>query len=146
MESGVVKAVGVWFYSTSTDRYLYLLRQDNKYPGSWGLPGGKAKSNESLLAALSRECQEEIGSMPVSVKLIPLEMFTSADEQFQYHTFFAAIDEEFIPRLNHEHIGYAWIDSETWPRPMHPGLWNTINIDAIQEKIAKVKETFQMSQ
>ena len=59
MESGVVKAVGVWFYSTSTDRYLYLLRRDNKYPGSWGLPGGKAKFNESLLAALSRECQEE---------------------------------------------------------------------------------------
>jgi 8-oxo-dGTP pyrophosphatase MutT (NUDIX family) len=146
MEPGIVNAVGVWFYSTSTDRYLYLLRQDNKHPGSWGLPGGKAKPSESLLAALSRECQEEIGGMPQSVKLIPLEMFTSADEQFQYHTFFAAIDKEFIPLLNHEHIGYAWIDSGTWPRPMHPGLWNTVNIDAIQEKIAKVKETFQMSQ
>jgi hypothetical protein len=45
------------------------------------------------------------------------------------------VGEEFQPSLNHEHLGYAWIALGTWPRPMHPGLWNTVNIEAIQHKI-----------
>jgi hypothetical protein len=41
--------------------------------------------------------------------------------------------------LNDEHLGYAWIDSLTWPKPMHPGLWNTVNFDTIKEKIETIK-------
>jgi len=50
------------------------------------------------------------------------------------------IQSEFTPRLNHEHLGYAWIDTGTFPRPMHPGLWNTVNIDAVQKKILLVEQ------
>jgi predicted DNA-binding transcriptional regulator AlpA len=50
------------------------------------------------------------------------------------------LSTEFTPRLNHEHLGYAWIDAGTFPRPMHPGLWNTINIDAVQQKILRVEQ------
>ena len=42
----MIDAVGVWFYSTTTDRYLYLLRNDAKNPGCWGLPGGKVDGKE----------------------------------------------------------------------------------------------------
>ena len=65
-----MNAVGVWFYSAATDRYLYLMRDDAKHPGSWGLPGGKAEAGESLLVAMKRECEEEIGGFPDFVKLI----------------------------------------------------------------------------
>lgn len=148
MEPGAVKAVGVWFYSIATDRYLYLMRDDAKHPGSWGLPGGKAEAGESLLVAMKRECEEEIGGFPDFVKLVPLEMFTSEDQRFAYHTFFCCVADEFTPALNHEHLGYAWIDSGHWPRPMHPGLWSTVNLDAVQSKIESIKNTVrhQMSQ
>lgn len=136
-----MNAVGVWFYSIETQRYLYLLRNDNKNPGAWGLPGGKVDAGESLLDAINRECTEELGHMPNYIKLVPLEKFTSADEIFSYHTFFCCVVNEFTPNLNNEHLGYAWIDSGTTPRPMHPGLWNTLNFDAIKSKIKLITST-----
>jgi 8-oxo-dGTP pyrophosphatase MutT (NUDIX family) len=56
MESGSVSAVGVWFYAIDTSRYLYLMRNDPKHPGAWGLPGGKLDAGETLLQAIEREC------------------------------------------------------------------------------------------
>ena len=143
MEHNIVKAVGVWFYSSITNRYLYLLRNDHKHPGSWGLPGGKIESNESLLVGLERECREEMGSMPNFTQLVPIEKFTNADSTFEYHTFWCRLESEFVPVLNHEHIGYAWVESGSWPRPLHPGLWNTVNIDTVQQKIAQVESSLQ---
>ena len=141
MESGPLNAVGIWFYSASTGRYLYLLRNDPKHPNTWGLPGGKDESGESLLDAMRRECSEEIGSFPDTLKIVPIEQFTSADNHFIYHTFFAVVTGEFTPRLNDEHHGYAWIDTNTIPRPLHPGLWSTINIEEVKSKVKIVEES-----
>lgn len=135
MESSVVNAVGVWFYAQNTKRYLYLLRNDSKHPGSWGLPGGKIECGETLIQAIERECKEEMGSMPEYIRLAPLEKFTSADGGFAYHTFFCSVVDEFTPILNNEHIGWAWIESGHWPKPMHPGLWSTVNFDVVRDKI-----------
>jgi 8-oxo-dGTP pyrophosphatase MutT (NUDIX family) len=146
MESSSVNAVGIWFYSVSTHRYLYLLRNDSRHPGTWGLPGGKIESGETLMQAMTRECQEELGNMPEYLKLVPLEKFTSTDQGFVYHTFFCTVEKEFCPTLNHEHIGWAWIDSGTWPKPMHPGLWSTVNFDAVRDKILTIEQTLQTSQ
>lgn len=140
METGSLKAVGVWFRSLDTGRYLYLLRNDAKHPGAWGLPGGKLEGTETLLGGMERECIEELGSFPTYLRLIPLEKFTAPDGVFEYHTWVCVVQSEFTPRLNHEHLGYAWIDAGTFPRPMHPGLWNTVNIDAVQKKILLVEQ------
>ena len=139
-------AVGVWFYSFDTQRYLYLMRNDSKYPNTWGLPGGKAEPGETLMQTIERECQEELGSFPEYIRLVPLEKFTSNDGEFVYHTFFCCVAKEFQPTLNDEHLGYAWIDTTTWPKPMHPGLWNTINFDVVKEKIETIKSDVYMSQ
>jgi 8-oxo-dGTP pyrophosphatase MutT (NUDIX family) len=147
MDSGIVTAaVGVWFYAINTQRYLYLMRNDPKHPGAWGLPGGKIEAGETLLDAMNRECREEIGFVPEYFRMIPLEKFTTADAGFEYHTFFCIVDNEFQPTLNDEHIGYAWIDSGTWPRPMHPGLWSTVNFEAVREKIYTIEHQVQTSQ
>jgi 8-oxo-dGTP pyrophosphatase MutT (NUDIX family) len=141
MESSIVKAVGVCFYCVRTRCYLYLLRNDSKYPDTWGLAGGKVEPTETLISAVERECAEELGSMPDYQQLIPIEKFTSSDGGFEYHTFWCRVDHEFIPELNYEHVGYAWIKSGRWPRPLHPGLWNTVNLDAIQKKITSLEIT-----
>lgn len=130
-----IRAVGVWFLSRTTGRYLYLMRNDAKHPNCWGLPGGKVEENETLLGCMERECIEELGSFPDCQQMMPLETFTSADGQFFYHTWVCVVESEFVPCLNHEHFGYAWIDCGHWPRPMHPGLWNTVNMDSIKIKL-----------
>ena len=140
-EPGSVKAVGVWFLSRSTGRYLYLLRNDSKHPGAWGLPGGKIENQETLLGGMERECIEELGHFPAYQQMLPLEKFTSADSVFEYYTWVCVVDAEFIPVLNDEHLGYAWIDRGTLPKNMHPGLWNTVNFDAIKEKIALIEQS-----
>jgi len=146
MEPGAVNAVGVWFYSVSTDRYLYLLRNDDRNPGTWGLPGGKCHRSETLMDTIRRECQEELGTWPEIIKLVPIEKFTSADGKFAYHTFFCSVAEEFRPELNEEHQGYAWINSDTLPRPLHPGLWSTVNFDEIRQKIELAQSQYHTSQ
>mgnify|MGYP003705202241 FL=1 len=146
METSTVNAVGIWFYSINTQRYLYLLRNDSRHPNTWGLPGGKIENNETLFEAMTRECQEELGFMPEYLRMVPLEKFTSADKGFAYHTFFCSVGKEFIPTLNEEHIGYSWITTGVWPKPMHPGLWSTVNFDAVKSKIESIELNIQTSQ
>ena len=124
---------GVFFYSTQSNRYLYLLRTDAKNPGNWGIPGGKIEESETLLEGIARECEEEIGYFPNNAKLIPIQKFVN--NTFTYHTFFCEVEAEFIPKLNDEHCGFAWVGEGQYPKPLHPGLFSTVNFDVVQEKL-----------
>jgi 8-oxo-dGTP pyrophosphatase MutT (NUDIX family) len=143
VESNSLNAVGVWFYAASTNRYLYLMREDTKHPNSWGLAGGKCEAGETLLDTIHRECWEELGLNFVNAKFLPIEKFTSPDSMFCYHTFFCQTNIEFVPKLNEEHVGYAWIVAGTWPKPMHPGLWSTVNLESVREKIQILEKNLE---
>lgn len=122
------------FYSQSTHRYLFLLRNGEKHNGSWGLVGGKVEGSELPIQALRREIGEEIGEAKFK-KIIPLEHFTSDNAKFEYHTYLIPVAEEFIPQLNNEHRGYAWTSIEDHPKPLHPGVWRTFNFASVLDKI-----------
>lgn len=126
-------SAGVFFYAKKTQRYLYLLRTDTKNPVNWGIPGGKIEEDETLLEGIARECEEEIGMFPSYAKLIPIQKFVN--NSFTYHTFFCEVDDEFTPNLNDEHCGYAWVGDNQYPKPLHPGLFSTVNFDVVQEKL-----------
>jgi 8-oxo-dGTP pyrophosphatase MutT (NUDIX family) len=125
-------SAGVFFYSSSTKRYLYLLRSD-KQNYTWSIPGGKIEKDETLLDGIERECVEEMGFFNANMKLIPIQKFVNGS--FTYHTFFCEVAEEFIPVLNDEHCGYAWVEKGLYPKPLHPGLFSTVNIDIVIEKL-----------
>ena len=126
-------SAGVFFYCAKTERFLYLLRTDAKNPGNWGIPGGKVENDETLFEGITRECEEEIGYFPSNAKLVPIQKFIN--HSFTYHTFFCEIEEEFIPTLNDEHCGFAWVGGNQYPKPLHPGLFSTVNFDVVQEKL-----------
>lgn len=126
------QAAGVFFYSKSTKRYLYLLRSDQRSP-TWSIPGGGMESDETLFDGVARECKEEMNFCIDELKLIPIQKFVN--NNFTYHTFFCEVENEFIPTLNDEHIGYAWVREGQYPKPLHPGLFSTVNIDIVTEKL-----------
>ena len=93
----------------------------------------RSEDNETLLEGVIRECEEEIGFFPKDVKLVPIQKFVNYN--FTYHTFFCEVEEEFKPNLNEEHCGYAWVGDDQYPKPLHAGLFSTVNIDIVQEKL-----------
>lgn len=135
LDSGSVAGVGAFIYCVSTKRYLFLLRNTSKYSGTWGLAGGSVESGESILESLHREIDEELGGSISGAKIIPLEKFTSDNGKFTYNTFVIPVKREFVPVLNSEHRGYCWVALEDHPRPLHPGVWRTINFQAVVDKI-----------
>lgn len=125
MEINTVICSGGLFLAKDTKRFLFLQRTHKKTAGTWGLVGGKKESTDStLIDTLNREILEELGGRIVE-KIIPLELFTNSDLSFQYNTYVLITPEEFVPKLNGEHSGYAWVSFENWPKPLHRGVKNS---------------------
>lgn len=146
MESGDLISAGALIYCKSTHRYLFLLRNGDKYDGSWGLVGGKVEKDETVINGLHREIQEEIGIDLKSRKIIPVEKFTSDTSKFIYHTYVITVDNEFVPLLNNEHRGYCWVKLADHPKPLHPGVWRTFKFNSIIEKIRTLETVIDQPQ
>jgi ADP-ribose pyrophosphatase YjhB (NUDIX family) len=132
---------GALFYALNTKRFLFLHRTQSKQNNVWGLVGGRSTTNETPIKALQREIKEEIGDVAEAVKTIPLETFVSTDEKFNFHTYLLVVKQEFIPKLNDEHDGYAWASFSKWPKPLHQGLRNTLQN---KTNITKLKTVFEV--
>lgn len=132
---------GGFFLARDTKRFLLLHRTQGRTAGTWGLVGGKKEPTDATpFEALKREIEEEIGQVPAIKKTIPLELFTSNDQNFQYNTYVIIVDHEFIPTLNNEHSGYAWVNYDHWPKPLHQGVKNSLNNRVIKAKLELLLE------
>jgi 8-oxo-dGTP pyrophosphatase MutT (NUDIX family) len=139
METGTIKEIicsGGLFLAKDTKRFLFLNRTQGKTAETWGLVGGKREPNDStIIDTLKREFNEEIGKVSGIKKIIPLELFTSNDQNFQYSTYVIIVDKEFQPQLNYEHSGYAWCSYSHWPKPLHQGLKTSFSNKIIKAKL-----------
>lgn len=133
--NNIKQGCGAIIFCTSTNRYLFLLRQSSKFPSTWGLVGGKIEPGETIEQGLTREIKEELGGEIQGAKILPIEKFTNANSGFVYHTFLIKVEEEFVPALNHEHVGFCWVPIEFAPTPLHPGVLRTLQFDKIKLKI-----------
>jgi len=128
---------GALVYARSTKRFLLLHRTQGRAKDVWGLVGGTNEEKETPWEGLKREIFEEIGEIEIK-KTIPLETFISNDSNFHFHTYLCVVDNEFIPILNNEHNGYAWTTFQSWPKPLHNGLKNTLTNKVNQTKLETV--------
>lgn len=125
MKTTKINCSGAIVYSLNTKRFLFLHRARGRSGNLWGLVGGTNEDFETPWEGLTREIFEEIGEISIK-KTMPLETFVSNDSRFHFHTYLCVINEEFIPVLNEEHNGYAWVEFGNWPKPLHHGLKNTL--------------------
>ncbi len=140
-----IRAAGALFLSIETQRFLFLMRADDTYTNTWATVGGKTEQNETVIQSLSREIQEEIGFLPIVRKTIPIDLFVSNDSNFEFHTFICLVDREFIPNLNSEHKGYAWSSIDSYPKPLHPALFNALKSSELKNKIKNVLDLSEVS-
>jgi ADP-ribose pyrophosphatase YjhB (NUDIX family) len=135
---------GALFYAKSTKRFLLLQKATGKHTGTWGLVGGTNITGETPWQGLQREITEEIGSMPAVIKTIPLETFVSNDKVFNFHTYLCVIENEFVPTLSAEHMGWTWSTIEWAPKPLHQGLRNSFSNKIIRTKLQTIVDLVEL--
>lgn len=132
-------STGALFFCYTTQRFLFVLRNPRSSHGNtWSLVGGKIDPGELTISGLYREITEEIGFIPKIIKSVPLDAYESRDQHFKYYTWLMITDKEFIPDLNDENIGYAWVGFDGWPKPLHPGLYASFKENTIRAKITNL--------
>jgi len=121
-------AAGILFVAPDGD--VLLCRRsstETNYGGHWALPGGKAEEGETPAAAAAREASEELG-INVDPAAAPWKLLDQriTPTGMAFSTFAVPTDKKFAPRLNDEHVGYAWVPLDQLPSPVHPGVQETL--------------------
>lgn len=81
--------------------------------GKWELPGGRINFDETIEAALKRECKEELGFDNIQIRnIVDAWTFSSTINNADYHfilLIYACATNETRVRFSDEHADYAWI-------------------------------------
>jgi 8-oxo-dGTP pyrophosphatase MutT (NUDIX family) len=116
------RAAGCIIVAADTGRWCLQQRSDTvSDPGVWSTWGGGREPGESVTQCVRRELAEESGYRG-AVRLEPV------DSNSMYVTFLAHVPHEFEPELNSESQAYQWCHPEDLPRPLHPGLQQTLGM------------------
>ena len=135
---------GALIYAKNTRRFLLLQKAEGKHSGTWGLVGGTNNEGENPWQGLQREINEEIGNNFAILKTIPIETFVSNDAGFNFHTYLCLVADEFVPVLSDEHVGWAWVNMDNAPKPLHQGLRTSFSSKTIRTKLQTVFEIMDL--
>lgn len=142
-----IQASGCILLSEDTKRILLQLRApDRRRKSYWGFWGGSNEENELPIQTIERELTEELGFLPELTKIYPLHKMVSNDDNFIYNTFLATVATEFIPNINHESDGYAWVKYNHYPVPLHPGAKLVLQNPRIISKINTIVNQVDVAQ
>lgn len=117
------KRTGVLFISKSTSRVFLI------WDAKWTVP---TFSRQSSVIEDSKDLINKYGIQ--NAKFLPIELYTSRDNGFEYGTYIVLTDNDFSP----EDGTYCWADLNDLPKNLHVGLKNTLSNKITQVKIDTV--------
>lgn len=114
---------GLLFLAKSTGRILLIL-EDSK----WTVPtfvrnGTMLEDAESLLTVYNKG------------KILPIELYQSADRGFEYGTYVCLVDLEFLTTAVDT---MCWANLNDLPKNIHGGLKNSLNNSLTRTKIETI--------
>jgi len=132
------KAAGALILAKDTGRVMLNLRSRfTSHSGTWSFWGGMVEAGEDITEGLSREIFEEMGDIKGIQEVLPLDIYHSADGNFQYYTMLIIVEKEFVPALNRESDGYSWCRIGKWPKPLHTGAKKLLYNKNIKNNLIK---------
>jgi hypothetical protein len=116
---------GLLFLSKNTKR-IFLILENQK----WTVP--TFERNQSLLDDIAPLLDQYAKG-----RIIPVELYLSADRGFEYGTYVCLVGDEFLTRSAST---LAWCDLNHLPKNLHTGLNLTLNSSIIRTKIDTIVE------
>lgn len=119
------KRAGLLFLSKKTKRIFLILENS-----TWTIPTFARKDTllEDAQILLDRFSHG---------KLLPIELYLSKDQEFEYGTYICLIEDEF---LTSEIKTICWARTDDLPKNLHAGLKNMFNSSIIKTKIETIIE------
>lgn len=118
--SRTLTEVAVGIVQRSDGLYLLTTRPQGKaYAGYWEFPGGKLEAQESVVAALRRELQEEINITIADAQMVRTDVVDYPHALVRLH--FCLITQWSGEIQMREQQTFAWSDLPTALSPILPG-------------------------
>lgn len=114
---------GLLFLAKSTQR-IFLVLEDSK----WTVPTFERRGPLLQDARLLLEKYSQ-------GRILPIELYLSADRGFEYGTYVCLVDQEFLADKSQT---ICWANSNDLPKNLHTGLKNTLNNQLIKAKIETI--------
>jgi hypothetical protein len=125
------KRAGLLFLAKTSSRILLILNETQK----WTVP--TFVRNGSLL-----DDATEILNSYCQGKILPIELYLSADNEFEFSTYICLVDQEF---LDFDEKTISWASLDHLPNNLHNGLRFTLTNEIIKTKISTVLETININ-
>jgi len=121
----VNQKAGLLFLSKSSHK-IFLILSDQK----WTVP--TFSRNKTLL-----EDSEQTLEKFSDGRILPIELYVSRDNGFEYSTYVCLVDNEFS---SNNIDTYAWCSLNALPKNLHIGLKNTLSNEITRTKIETILE------
>lgn len=114
---------GLLFLSKSTGRVLLILEEEK-----WTVP-------TFIKDGAVIPCAEELMSNYSKGRILPIELYVSADSGFEYGTYVCLVDREFITTVPST---FCWAKLDALPKQIHAGLKYTLNNNITKTKLETI--------
>ncbi len=119
------KRAGLLFLAKDTQKILLILENQKWTVPTFTRQNSLLEDAESLLQKYSQG------------RLLPIELYLSEDNGFEYGTYVCLVEKEFLSKLDHS---YSWCKLNSLPKHLHNGLNATLNNILIRTKIETILE------
>lgn len=99
------------------DEILLAMKKRGFGTGKWNGPGGKCEPNETIDQTMVRECEEEVGAVPIKYEMVAEGNFRNSkvDEPWQLHIHVYVCDEWRGEIVESEEMAPKWFKIDDIP-------------------------------